>query len=98
MERTTEPVAAAGSPDAVGIVSVPACTSGAVAADTELAASQKAEKRMAWSSEQLSDLFSTFWEDIESNNITLSSVHEKMKVMKHSVLSSLDERKIYDRL
>jgi len=53
---------------------------------------------MAWSSEQLSALFSTFGEDVESNNITLSSVREKMKVMKHSVLSSLDERKIYDRL
>jgi len=53
-------------------------------------------QRMMWTEEQLHALHSVFGEEIKANNICLSSVREKVK--QNTVLTSIDCRKVYDRL
>jgi len=56
----------------------------------------KLASQITWNEEQLFALHSVFQEELEQNDVSLNNVRSKIK--DKSVLSAIDDRKVYDHL
>ena len=56
----------------------------------------KLASQITWNEEQLFALHSVFQEELEQNDVSLNNV--RIKIKDKSVLSAIDDRKVYDHL